>query len=125
MRSENRDLLGFGHWKLVIVLEEPMGAFVKVARVDDVSPGRAKRVDLAGRRLAIFNLNGHFQAMDDACNHRGGPLSEGEVEGDAVVCPWHGAKFNVTTGELLGGPGRGPVRSYPTRVNGQDVEIEL
>jgi 3-phenylpropionate/trans-cinnamate dioxygenase ferredoxin subunit len=42
-----------------------------------------------------------------------------------VVCPWHGAKFSIITGALLGPPGRGPVRSYPTRVNGQDVEVEL
>jgi nitrite reductase/ring-hydroxylating ferredoxin subunit len=102
-----------------------MGAFVKVARIEDVAPGQAKRVDIAGRSLAIFRLDGRYYAIDDACNHRGGPLSEGEVEGDAVVCPWHGAKFRVTTGELLGPPGRGPVRSYPTRVNGQDVEVEL
>jgi nitrite reductase/ring-hydroxylating ferredoxin subunit len=102
-----------------------MGAFVKVARIEDVAPGQAKRVDIAGRSLAIFRLDGRYYAIDDACNHRGGPLSEGEVEGDAVVCPWHGAKFRITTGELLGPPGRGPVRSYPTRVNGQDVEVEL
>jgi nitrite reductase/ring-hydroxylating ferredoxin subunit len=102
-----------------------MGAFVKVARIEDVAPGQAKRVDIAGRSLAIFRLDGRYYAIDDACNHRGGPLSEGEVEGDAVVCPWHGAKFRITTGELLGPPGRGPVRSYPTRVSGQDVEVEL
>lgn len=102
-----------------------MPAFVKVAQADDLSPGQAKRVDIAGRSLAIFNLDGRYRVIDDACNHRGGPLSEGQVEGDAVVCPWHGAKFSISTGELLGPPGRGPVRSYPTRVNGQDVEVEL
>jgi nitrite reductase/ring-hydroxylating ferredoxin subunit len=102
-----------------------MPTFVKVAQASDLSPGRAKRVDIAGRSLAIFNLDGRYHAIDDACNHRGGPLSEGQVEGDAVVCPWHGAKFSISTGELLGPPGRGPVRSYPTRVNGQDVEVEL
>jgi nitrite reductase/ring-hydroxylating ferredoxin subunit len=102
-----------------------MPTFVKVAQAIDLSPGQAKRVDIAGRSLAIFNLDGRYHAIDDACNHRGGPLSEGQVEGDAVVCPWHGAKFSISTGELLGPPGRGPVRSYPTRVNGQDVEVEL
>ena len=102
-----------------------MPTFVKVARIGDVAPGQAKRIDIAGRSLAIFNLNGRYHAIDDACNHRGGSLSEGQVEGDVVVCPWHGAKFSITAGELVGPPGRGPVRSYPTRVNGQDVEIEL
>jgi len=102
-----------------------MPTFVKVAQAIDLSPGQAKRVDIAGRSLAIFNLDGRYHVIDDACNHRGGPLSEGQVEGDAVVCPWHGAKFSISTGELLGPPGRGPVRSYPTRVNGRDVEVEL
>jgi nitrite reductase/ring-hydroxylating ferredoxin subunit len=102
-----------------------MPTFVKVAQAIDLSPGQAKRVDIAGRSLAIFNLDGRYHVIDDACNHRGGPLSEGQVEGDAVVCPWHGAKFRISTGELLDPPGRGPVRSYPTRVNGQDVEVEL
>lgn len=102
-----------------------MPAFVKVARTDDLAPGQAKRLDIAGRSLALFNLEGRYHTIDDACNHRGGPLSEGQVEGDAVVCPWHGAKFSITTGELLGPPGRGAIRSYPTRVNGQDIEIEL
>jgi nitrite reductase/ring-hydroxylating ferredoxin subunit len=102
-----------------------MPTFVRVAHIGDLAPGQAKRADIAGRSLAIFNLDGRYHAIDDACNHRGGPLSEGQVEGEAVVCPWHGAKFSIITGALLGPPGRGPVRSYPTRVNGQDVEIEL
>lgn len=102
-----------------------MGTFVKVAQVDELAPGQAKRIDLAGRSLAVFNVDGRYHALDDACNHRGGPLSEGQVEGDAVVCPWHGAKFSIATGELLGPPGRGAMRSYPTRVNGRDVEVEL
>ena len=102
-----------------------MPAFVKVARTDDLAPGQAKRLDIAGRSLALFNLEGRYHTIDDACNHRGGPLSEGQIEGDAVVCPWHGARFSITTGELLGAPGRGPVRSYSTRVIGQDVEVEL
>ena len=102
-----------------------MRTFVKAAQISDVAPGQAKRIDIAGRSLAIFNLGGRYHTIDDACNHRGGSLSEGEVEEDAVVCPWHGARFSIITGELLGAPGRGPIRSYPTRVNGRDIEIEL
>jgi len=102
-----------------------MPTFVKVTRIGDLAPGQAKRVEIAGRSLAIFNLDGRYHAIDDTCNHRGGPLSEGRVEEGVVICPWHGAKFRIATGELLGPPGRGPVRSYPSRVNGQDVEIEL
>ena len=59
------------------------------------------------------------------CTHRGGPLSEGEVEGHVVTCPWHGAKFDITSGEVLGPPAPAGVASYPTRVNGSDIEVEL
>ena len=102
-----------------------MATFVRVADVNEVASGQAKRVDIGGRSIAIFNVDGRYFAIDDACNHRGGPLSEGQVEGEAVVCPWHGASFSLTTGALLSPPGRGPVNSYPTRVNGQDVEVGI
>ncbi len=102
-----------------------MPIFVKVSRADEVRPGEAKRIDVAGRSLALFNLNGRFHTIDDACSHRGGSLSEGQIEGDTVVCPWHGARFSVVTGAVLALPGRSALRSYPTRVNGEDVEVEL
>jgi nitrite reductase/ring-hydroxylating ferredoxin subunit len=105
--------------------EQRVPTFIKIANVSELAPGQAKRVDIAGRSIAVFNVDGRYHAIDDTCNHRGGPLSEGQVDGDAVVCPWHGAKFSVVSGALLGPPGRGPVNSYPTQVNGQDVEIAI
>ena len=65
-----------------------------------------------------------FYALSDTCTHRGGPLSEGTVEGAEVACPWHGARFDVKTGAVLGPPAAREVRSYPVRVTGTDVEIE-
>jgi len=102
-----------------------MAAFIKVATTSELAPDQAKKVEVNGKTIALFNLGGSYYAIDNTCTHRGGPLSEGDVEGQVVTCPWHGAKFRIATGELLGSPGRGPVRSYPSRVNGQDVEIEL
>jgi nitrite reductase/ring-hydroxylating ferredoxin subunit len=102
-----------------------MAAFVKVATTDELVPGQAKRVEAQGRRIALFNQNGAYYAIEDTCPHRGGPLSEGQVEGTAVVCPWHGAKFDMTTGEVLGPPARAGVARFRTRVSGSDVEVEL
>ena len=102
-----------------------MGEYVKVAQKDEVQPKRGKLIEMHGKKIALFNVDGRFCAIDDACTHCGGPLSKGDVEGDEVICPWHGAKFRVTSGEVLGPPARQPARCYNVRVNGLDVELEL
>lgn len=102
-----------------------MATFVKVATTGELAPGQAKRVDVEGKSIALFNVGGTYHAMDDTCTHRGGPLSEGELQGNEVTCPWHGAKFDVTTGTVTGPPARAGVASYRTRVNGPDIEVEV
>ncbi len=102
-----------------------MAGFVKVATTSELAPGQAKKVEVGGKTIALFNIGGSYHAIDDTCTHRGGPLSEGEVEGDEVTCPWHGGKFKVTTGEVLGPPPRTGVSSYHVRVNGSDLEVEV
>lgn len=102
-----------------------MAGFVKVATTGEVAPGEAKKVEVGGKTIALFNVGGTYYAIDDTCPHRGGPLSEGEVEGDAVTCPWHGATFKVTSGDVLGGPSRAGVSCYPVRVSGADLEIQI
>ncbi len=102
-----------------------MGRFVKVATIGELAPGQAKKVQVDGKILALFNLGGSYHAIDDSCPHRGGPLSEGPVEGDVVTCPWHGSTFNVKNGNVLTPPARSGVSSYGVRVSGSDVEVEL
>ena len=65
-----------------------MGQLIKVAEANEVPPGTAKVVEADGRRIALFNCDGGYYAIDDVCTHRGGSLSEGEVNGTAVTCPW-------------------------------------
>jgi nitrite reductase (NADH) small subunit/3-phenylpropionate/trans-cinnamate dioxygenase ferredoxin subunit len=72
-----------------------------VARADEIKPGTGKTVELSGRKLAIFNVDGKFHAIDDVCPHRGGPLGEGFLEGKNVTCPWHAWEFDVTSGQCL------------------------
>ncbi len=102
-----------------------MGNFVRVAGTDEVAPGRGKLVETGGKKIALFNLDGTFYAIDDTCTHRGGPLSEGEIEGERVTCPWHGAVYNIKTGEVLEPPAPTGVARYTVRVTGQDVEVEV
>ncbi len=102
-----------------------MGRYVKVATVGEVKPGEGRKVEVEGKAIALFNLGGKFYAIGDICTHRGGPLSEGAIEGNEVECPWHGARFEITTGEVLSPPAGKGVPSYPVRVTGTAVEVEI
>ena len=102
-----------------------MAGCVKVAKSSDITPGQGKMVEVNGKKIALFNVAGSFYAIDDTCTHRGGPLSEGVLEGKKVTCPWHGATFDVTTGEVLGPPAPQGVARYDARVEGDDVEVEV
>lgn len=102
-----------------------MGQFLKVAKAGDIAPGEARGVDALGKRIALFNVDGTFHAIDETCTHRGGPLSEGMVVGTQVTCPWHGAVFDVTTGSVLGAPAPQDVTHYAVRIEGDDIEVEL
>ena len=102
-----------------------MAQFIKVATTDDLADQQAKLVELEGQKIALFRVGEAFYALSDTCTHRGGPLSEGTVEGSEVTCPWHGAKYDIRTGTVLGPPAPQGVRSYPVRVTGADIEIEV
>ncbi len=81
-----------------------IAGFVNVAKIGDIPPGPGKMLDVRREKMALFNVEGSFYAIDDTCIHRGGPLSEGSLKGRQVTCPWHGAIYWVTTGGVLGSP---------------------
>jgi nitrite reductase/ring-hydroxylating ferredoxin subunit len=100
-------------------------AFTKVATVQEIPAGQAKKVKVSDKDVALFNVNGTFFAIDDTCPHRGGPLSEGELNGSEVVCPWHGARFNIATGAHLSPPAPRDVTAYKVQIVGNDVQIDV
>ncbi len=102
-----------------------MGSFVRVAGPDEVSFGNASQVTAGDKKIAVFKLDGELFAIDDTCTHKGGPLSEGEINGEEITCPWHGAVFNIKTGELVSGPARAAVGRYNVRVTEQGIEVEV
>ena len=101
-----------------------MSEFIKVAETKDVAAGTGILVELEGERVALFNENGTFYAIGDVCTHAGGPLSEGDLEGDVVTCPWHGAQFDIKTGEATSPPATEPVPTYRVKVEGENILIE-
>ena len=102
-----------------------MANFVKVAMTDEIAPGQTRQVEVNGKQIALFNVDGQFFALDNTCTHRGGPLAEGEVSGHEVTCPWHGGRFDIRTGEAVGPPAPEAVARYGVRVTGTDIEVAV
>ena len=98
---------------------------VKVAEVTELGPGEGKTFEVEGVSLALFNVDGQYFAIANACTHVGGSLGEGALIGNEVTCPLHGAQFDVTCGKVLGGPARGDAKSFPVSLVGDDLFVEL
>ena len=101
-----------------------MPTYLRVAGTSDVAVGSGIVATADGKDYAVFNLDGAFHVIDNTCVHRGGPLGEGELEGDTVICPWHGWQYNVKTGACLGKDGI-KVACYDVKVEGGDITIAL
>jgi len=100
-----------------------MAEYVKVASVEEIAPGQGKAVTLDGHRIAIFNVEGAFYAIDDTCTHEEASLSEGALYGDIVACPKHGSRFHLPTGRVLSLPAVIPVSTYPVKVEDGQVLV--
>jgi nitrite reductase/ring-hydroxylating ferredoxin subunit len=99
-------------------------ALVPVAKAGEVATGEGRVVDAAGKTLALFNVEGVYYAIDNACPHRGGPLGEGDVDGALVACPWHGWRWDVTTGANANNPAV-RVACYSVSVDGDRIVVDL
>ena len=97
---------------------------IRVAGVEDVPPGEARVVDAGGRLVALFNVQGSFFAIDNACSHRGGPLGEGDVDGAVVTCPWHAWRWDVRTGANVNNPAV-KLACFPVTVEDGAILVEL
>jgi 3-phenylpropionate/trans-cinnamate dioxygenase ferredoxin subunit len=96
-----------------------------VAKTADIAPGTTRKIVLDGEALLLCNVDGAFYAIEDVCTHDGGELDQGELEGCRIMCPRHGAYFDVTTGAALTLPAVLPVPTYPVRIAGDDIVIDL
>ena len=102
-----------------------MPEFVKIGTRADLPPeGEAKEVEVGGRTVCLANLNGTVSAIDNVCLHRGGPLGQGVIEGDKLVCPWHGWQYDPKTGQAVHNPAA-KVTVYPLKFEGDDVYVEV
>ncbi len=97
----------------------------EVAKTSDIPPGYVASVEVAGTGIAICNVDGEFFAIADVCTHDGGQLDQGELEGDVIECPRHGAQFNVRTGAVVEPPARMPVDTYQVEVRGDTILVAV
>ncbi|MBI5880422.1 MAG: non-heme iron oxygenase ferredoxin subunit [Chloroflexi bacterium] len=102
-----------------------MPAFHKVAKTADVKDGQAKVVEIGDTRVLLCKVEGRICAIADICTHDGGPLGEGDLDGHEIICPRHGARFDVRTGAVLSFPAIMPVDAYPVMVDGDDVLVDV
>ena len=97
--------------------------FVKVAQVDELSPGEMLVVEVGEERILLANVEGNIYACDDICTHAESSLSEGDLKGEEVECELHGSAFSLITGEALTPPATESLRVYQLRIEGQDILV--
>ena len=100
-----------------------MSDWITVARVDQLVAGTRQIVDIDGSQIVVFNLEGKYYAIEDVCTHDGGQLTGGEVEGDQIICPRHGARFCIRTGAALTAPAYEPTATFPVRIEKGDIQV--
>jgi len=98
--------------------------FERAAKASDVPAGTIRQVQVAGKSIALANVQGKFYAINDVCVHRGGPLGQGELTDKVVTCPWHGWQYDVTTGKVVQNPNMG-VACYPAELRGDEVFVDV
>jgi 3-phenylpropionate/trans-cinnamate dioxygenase ferredoxin subunit len=102
-----------------------MPGFVRVCKTSDIpDPGKAV-FEVEDRFVVVFHLDGGFYALEDACTHDGGPLGEGDIEGFQIICPRHGARFDIKTGQAMTMPAVRATPSHEVKVEGDDVCVKI
>jgi 3-phenylpropionate/trans-cinnamate dioxygenase ferredoxin subunit len=96
----------------------------RVAKVSEITPGTTRRVVIDSCEVLLCNVGGAFYAIEDVCTHDGGPLDQGTLEGECVVCPRHGATFDVRTGDALTLPAVIPLMTFPVTVHDDDIKTD-
>lgn len=99
--------------------------YVPIAGINDLSIGERLFVEIDDQELVVFNIAGEYFAIGDFCSHDDGPLGEGDIDGFNVICPRHGARFDIRSGEVTSLPAVVDIPSYPVKVVGEQIQIGI
>lgn len=100
-----------------------MAEWVDVAPVSEFGSDSWRTVEIDDVTILVFNLGGEYYAIEDLCTHDYSPLLGGDIEGEEIICPRHGARFNIKTGEALTAPAYEPLPTFPVRIEGDMVQV--
>lgn len=100
-----------------------MNDWIEACKVDELPPGGYTVVETGGTFIAVFNVDGEFYALEDICTHDGAELTGGQIQDGEIICPRHGSRFCIKTGEALSPPAYEPTLVFPTRVEGGVVQV--
>jgi nitrite reductase/ring-hydroxylating ferredoxin subunit len=98
---------------------------VAIARFDELPPGSMRYAEVDGLPIALVNVAGEIYAFSDVCRHAGGSLSSGVLIDGTVTCPWHGWTYNVRTGKAIVPPVGIRIPTYPVRIEGEMILVEI
>lgn len=99
--------------------------WIRITRIENIPPREGRAIEVGGTKIAIFNLNGRFLTIENACPHKGGPLCDGIVSGTTVVCPLHGWRFDLESGMAVLASEPACIATFPTRVEDGVVAVNL
>ena len=99
--------------------------FVPVAQTHELAPGTKKRVWVGETRILLANVDGEFYAVDDLCPHARAFMSAGWLDGDEIMCPLHGAQFNIKTGQVLSLPAEDDLPVFPVKIEGDSILVAV
>jgi 3-phenylpropionate/trans-cinnamate dioxygenase ferredoxin subunit len=106
-------------------IEQEKLEFIPVGLVEEVKQGGRLFLEIDEKPIVILNINGQFYAIADVCSHDDGPVGEGSLEGFEIICPRHGARFDIRTGKVLALPAFVDIPAYPVRLVGDQIEIGI
>jgi nitrite reductase/ring-hydroxylating ferredoxin subunit len=101
-----------------------MALIKTICSAAELPDGAIKVVDMGDCPLVVRNVRGTLHAIENVCPHRGGPVGEGDIDGDTITCPWHGWSFDINTGQGTLNPAA-MIRKFPCRIEGGDVTVEI
>jgi naphthalene 1,2-dioxygenase system ferredoxin subunit len=99
--------------------------WVRAASRADLPPGEVLGVEIAGRSIALYDVDGNVFATDNICTHAYARLSDGWLDGDLIECPLHAARFDVRTGKVLDPPATEDLKTYPVRLVDNEIQVKL
>lgn len=102
-----------------------MAEWIDVAPASELQAGDRKVVHSEIGPIAVFNLSGELFAIEDVCTHDGGELASGACDGDQIICPRHGARFNIRSGKVLAPPAFEDIETFPTRIENDTVQVDI